>query len=312
MKEICSYPFKGEVLVRKTICRLYVLSLVALCLASLSGCSRNDESGQCSPGAHAPARQAIILGIDGLRADALRPELAPFLLQLADSRGVAWTQVDVSNGRTQQTFSAPGWITVLTGSWAREHGIVDNDSRGPVKVPTVFERLQASNADSRSLFITSWKPLYKLLLERSPGGHHAGFLRQDDIAVEQQVLTTWRACQPDLAFIHLDAVDQAGHAHAFDPADPAYAAAVRETDARVRRIWEQALAVPSPQGEMPERMVVLVSDHGGVDNHHGRYSDVERMAPLLVLVPAGYPEAPIGYLTGVGQSVLSFIGVSQK
>ena len=299
-------------LVRKTIWRPYALSLVALCLTSLLGCSRSDESGQCSPGTHAPARQAVILGIDGLRADALSPELTPFLLQLAESHGVAWTQVDVSNGRTQQTYSAPGWITVLTARWARQHGIVDNDSRGPVKVPTLFERLHSSNTDSRSLFITSWKPLYNLLLERSPGGHHAAFLRQDDAAVEQQVLTTWRACQPELAFIHLDAVDQAGHAHAFDPVDPAYAAAVRETDARVRRLWQQALAVPSPQGEVPERLVVLVSDHGGTGNHHGRYSDAERFAPLLVLAPAGDPAAKVDALVEVGQVVLGFFGASQR
>lgn len=204
--------------------------LLALCAISLPGCSRNDEEGQCNAASHMPVRQVVIIGIDGLRADAVSPTLTPFLFRLAESHGVAWRKIDVSNGRTQQTLSAPGWVSVLTATWASAHGIVDNSSAGPIKVPTVFERLHASKADSRSVLMTSWKPLYDWVqgrLRALPQIHHAAFLRQDDAAIEQEVLTTWRTCQPDLAFIHLDAVDKAGHAGAFDPSDPGYAAAAR-------------------------------------------------------------------------------------
>ncbi|WP_160109473.1 alkaline phosphatase family protein [Pseudomonas izuensis] len=284
--------------------------LLTLCAISLLGCSRSEEAGQCRAAPLAPVRQVVIIGIDGLRTDAVNPALAPFLSQLAESRGLAWGKVDVSNGRTQQTYSAPGWISVLTASWASAHGIVDNDSPGPVKSQTVFERLQTRKADSRSLLITSWKPLYDLVegrLQGLPGLHHAAFLRKNDTAVEQEVLTTWRTCQPDLAFIHLDAVDDAGHHGAFDPSDPGYAAAVRETDARIRRLWEKAFASPSPQGATPQRLVVFISDHGGIGNKHGRYSEAERWAPLLAISPSGYPAVKISELVDIGQTSLDFV-----
>ncbi|WP_157710810.1 alkaline phosphatase family protein [Pseudomonas sp. PB120] len=284
--------------------------LLTLCAISLLGCSRSEETGQCTAAPLAPVRQVIIIGIDGLRTDAVSPVLTPFLSKLAESNGLVWGRVDVSNGRTQQTFSAPGWISVLTSSWASEHGIVDNDSRGPVKSQTVFERLQTRRADSRSMLITSWKPLYDLVegrLRETSGLHHAAFLRKNDAAVEQEVLTTWPTCQPDLAFIHLDAVDDAGHKGAFDPNDPGYAAAVRETDARIRRLWEKAFASPTAQGARPQRLVFFVSDHGGIGNKHGRFSETERWAPVLAISPAGYPAVKISELVDVGQASLDFV-----
>ncbi|OLS64387.1 alkaline phosphatase family protein [Pseudomonas putida] len=214
--------------------------------------------------------------------------------------------MDVSSGRTQQTFSAPDWITVLTGRWAREHGILDNDSAGPIKVETLFERVEEDVPGSRSLLVTQWKRLYELVRERldaRSGLHHATVLRADDAAIEQEVLGTWRRCQPQLAFIHLDAVDQAGHRGAFDVGDAGYAAAVRETDGRLRRLWESALNV-SPG---PERLVIVVSDHGGMGNGHGRYSEAERMAPVLVVMPAGHSAVGVRDLVGVGRVVLEFL-----
>ncbi|WP_085728560.1 alkaline phosphatase family protein [Pseudomonas sp. R37(2017)] len=284
--------------------------LAALCAISLLGCSHGEEAGQCNAAPHAPVRQVVIVGIDGLRADAISPVLTPFLFQLADSHGLAWKSVDVSNGRSQQTYSAPGWISVLTASWASAHGIVDNSSAGPVRIPTVFERLQGRKPDSRSVLITSWKPLYDLVegrLRALPAIHHAAFLREDDAAIEREVLSTWQACQPDLAFIHLDAVDKAGHDGSFDPSDPGYAAAVRETDSRMRRLWEKAFASPSAQGEMPQRLVVIASDHGGIGNSHGRYSDAERWAPVLAISPSGYPAVSISRLVDIGQASLDFV-----
>ncbi|MNO49041.1 Type I phosphodiesterase / nucleotide pyrophosphatase [compost metagenome] len=252
----------------------------------------------------------MIIGIDGLRADALGPSSTPFLFQLAQSHGLAWDTVDVSNGRTQQTLSAPGWISVLTARWASAHGIVDNSSAGPVKVETLFERLQATAAESRSLLITPWKPLYALLqgrLQANSALQHASLLREDDAAVEQAVLDTWRTCQPQLAFIHLDAVDEAGHVGAFDLSDAGYATAVRETDARLRRMWENALTLPSADGSMPQRLVIVVSDHGGIGNAHGRYSQAERLAPLLAIAPSASPAVHISELVGVGQASLGFV-----
>jgi len=89
--------------------------------------------------------------------------------------------------------------------------------------------------------------------------------------------------------------------------DPGYAAAVRETDARIRRLWEKAFASPSAQGAIPQRLVVFVSDHGGIGNKHGRYSEAERWAPLLAISPSGYPAVKISELVDIGQASLDFV-----
>jgi hypothetical protein len=54
-------------------------------------------------------------------------------------------------------------------------------------------------------------------------------------------------------------------------------------------------------------LVVCASDHGGTGNGHGRYSEAERWAPLLVISPSGHPAVNIRNLVDIGQASLDFI-----
>lgn len=70
-----------------------------------------------APGTAARRRSVLVIASDGLRADRLRPEIAPRLSALAD-RGIRFDRAYVDVPRTM-----PSWATLLTGLHPHHHGV---------------------------------------------------------------------------------------------------------------------------------------------------------------------------------------------
>lgn len=292
--------------------------MLALILSAyFIACSTGDGSSTlCSSGNHSvPNRQAIVLGIDGLRFDAVTDQHMPFLSALRQLPEAHWQLLDVSDGMRQRTYSAPSWVSLLTAQPAPEHHVYDNSRRRPVEAATLFERLQANNRQAGTLFATDWPQLYELLADRlaalPPGTSSVGVL-VDDAAVESWFASNWAACQPTLSFVHLNEVDDAGHDATFDPSDADYAAALVATDERVKRMLENVWASDQGGDASGSRLVVVVSDHGGVGDHHGGFQREEREVPLLILAPAGTHLPVMQSLADVGTVVLEFLTSSER
>ncbi len=287
---------------------------VTACMLALAlgACApRQDQIGACQALGTTPERQVVIIGIDGLRLDAATPALMPFFSSLALRSNATFRSLDVSDRQRQQTYSAPSWISLLTASPAAAHGIRHNDSPGPVLVASVFEQLHQQATLQRSLLLTPWPPLFELLearLKSLPAERSLALLVGDDAGVERAMQQYWFACQPQLAFVHLGAVDDAGHAAGFDPADASYAQAVRETDQRLKRLW--ALVIGN-QGESsaapPHRLLIVVSDHGGVGKYHGGFQWHERRVPMLLLAPEDALQPPVNNLAELGRMAIDYL-----
>jgi hypothetical protein len=108
------------------------LALLGLMGSALSGCGDSNDSN--APSSSTPsvtntatplARRALFVELDGVTYDALRqgvasgqlPNIAKLRPQLVYSGGIL-------NGTSQQpNLDAPGWTTLLTGTWASRHRI---------------------------------------------------------------------------------------------------------------------------------------------------------------------------------------------
>ena len=78
-----------------------------------------------------PAKKVLFIGIDGVRPDALHAAHAPHLDAL--KRRGAWaddTQILGDRYRLNDTVSAAGWSSILTGAWADKHGVHDSRFAG--------------------------------------------------------------------------------------------------------------------------------------------------------------------------------------
>jgi hypothetical protein len=271
-------------------------------------------AGGPGPGAGLPAtvRRALIVGLDGVRADRLASARAPVLHALAcrGLSGCGWLHAPPE----AMTSSAPGWATVLTGRWPGRHGVTDNDldPAAADRRPDLLGLARAGQPGLRTLAAAAWAPLVgparggPLLL-----GAQRRLLSElpDPAARDRQVVDAAAAALAggavDLAFVHLDQVDAAGHATGVGAA---YAAAIEAADAELGRLLA---AVEHRAGE--DWLIVVTTDHGQADSGgHGAGTEPERRWWVVAAgggLPAGSTAAeprPVD----VAPTVLAHLGIS--
>jgi predicted AlkP superfamily pyrophosphatase or phosphodiesterase len=257
----------------------------------------------------APVRKVLIIGIDGLRSDALLAARAPrikALMQAGSYALDAWSDSITSSG--------PGWSSLLTGVWHAKHGVRSNGAMAATYTgqafPHFYRRLKTLRPDLRTSSIVNWKPINDVLaapcgaadLILSPG---------DDDSVAAQASALLATGDPDVLFLHFDNPDHYGHTYAFSPYSPFYLYAIRRTDDRIGRVLDALDRRPDRDRE--EWLILVVTDHGGFWRHHGEDIPVCRRIPFIV---SGDGAAHGESLAGAGQvdlapTVMEFLGLAR-
>jgi predicted AlkP superfamily pyrophosphatase or phosphodiesterase len=251
--------------------------------AALVGCAatpppRGGAGADGDPTA-APARRALLIGIDGLRPDALLAADTPNIDALvARGRGTL-------TARTQRTGviqSAPGWVSIATGVEADRHGVLENDAYGPRdgSWPTFLGL--AHDAGLRTASAAHWPDI--LVKVHEPADIDDARLR-DDAGVGVAAAELVAGDGVDVVFLHFDDVDHAGHATGFSADNPDYTGAIAGVDGSLGPVLEAVEASPSAW------LVVLTSDHGGHETSHGDDIPEDTTVPFVVAVPGGVPGA---------------------
>ncbi len=224
------------------------------------------------------ARRVLLVGIDGLRPDALRLAHTPHLDALA--RAGAY-HFDALAGEV--TLSGPGWASVLTGVDRHRHGVVDNRSRSLNKLsdwPTVFHRYHRKYPRRTTASLVGWRPINTRLLSNAPVNVKGDGGDRMNTRKSVELLET----DPDLGllFVHLDAVDTAGHRFGHHPKVSRYLRAISKTDFRLGKV----LTALNARDDRDEWLVVVTTDHGGSkDGSHGRDRPEQRRVFVLLSGP---------------------------
>ncbi|MGJ7613332.1 MULTISPECIES: LamG-like jellyroll fold domain-containing protein [unclassified Variovorax] len=135
--------------------------------ADSSGTTPTANQGKSGP-------KALVIEIDGLTHAALRDAIAQNKAPALQSLRIApaWTGGANGTSSEQRTTEAPGWATLLTGTWAQRHGVRwdTEDQRIDAKLsPSVFAfAKQKKDADYKTASITA-TPLYASLLASETG-----------------------------------------------------------------------------------------------------------------------------------------------
>ena len=78
-----------------------------------------------------PEGRVLVIGIDGVRPDALQIADTPAIDELiSEGAFTNNTKILGDRYRENETISGPGWSSFLTGVWADKHGVNDNTFRG--------------------------------------------------------------------------------------------------------------------------------------------------------------------------------------
>ncbi|NEO40015.1 MAG: alkaline phosphatase family protein [Moorea sp. SIOASIH] len=228
-------------------------------------------------------KKAIVIGIDGAQLEKLDETPTPYLdsLNIIESftGGIQGTETE------QQTFSGPGWGSLLTGVWANKHGIVSNDDtlRAKPDYPSIFEYVHNDDPDNYIASVVNWGLINAYFeedvnsivdFELTAPEPTDDQLAQDNI-IAQTVADLILKQGPDYTFVHLDNVDVVAHNFGFSPE---YLEAITMADGHVGKIID---AVEEREAAYPDEdwLVIVTTDHGrepseGFD--HGGQTDSER------------------------------------
>lgn len=247
----------------------------------------------------APPPKAVFVLLDGIPADVLEQVPTPALDAIAAAGGYARAHVGGELGGPTETptISAPGYMSLLTGTWANKHNVRGNSNQSPNYAYWNLFRIVETVAPSRvTALFSTWQDNRTVLIGEGRAGagdfrldhtadgfeldtvafphdKSAEYIRAIDDRVTREAAAYIAERGPDLTWVYLQHTDDMGHAHG-DSAP--FHNAVREADARVGRIWA---AVQQRQALGEPWMIVVTTDHGRdprTGKGHGGQSSRER------------------------------------
>lgn len=217
--------------------------------------------------------RVVLISVDGLRPDAITPDVAPRMSALRDAGLHAELAINDLPSAT-----LPNHASMLTGLSGDVHGLIaDFEIPGSISDPTVFEYL--SQAGLRSSFFASKTKLKYL----APRQFLVTFDIEDPEPLADRVVAEITATGPDFIFVHFRDPDSTGHS--FGWMSPEYLDAVSRMDELVGAIADALHADFSRAS-----FLILTSDHGGEGLNHFLNTPADREIPWIVVgpeVPAG-------------------------
>ena len=231
--------------------------------------------------------QLVIIGIDGLSAEAVRTAAVPNLKRVMNAG--SWT---LKARGVMPTVSSPNWASIIMGAGPEQHGVTSNEWKpfqfeiAPVCkgsggiFPTLFGVLREQRPSARIAAIYDWSDFGRLFERKAAdeSRHVKGSPEATEAAIEY-----WRLNKPDLLFLHLDDVDHAGHDHVWH--SPTYYEAVAKADGLVGKLLDAV--------DLTKTNVIITADHGGIGTRHGGLSMVELEVPWMAAGPKVPPQGEL-------------------
>ena len=228
-----------------------------------------------------PAGRVLMIGIDGVRPDALVAASTP---HLDDLMSEGFSTLDALNDDI--TMSGPGWSSIHCGVRSGKHNVIDNSfsNQNFMQYPGWLERIETLYPEWNTASVCQWGPINDQIV-----GESADLvLNTASAAAAASAAVEWiESSNPHAIFVHLDDPDYAGHSTGFSPTSAPYLNAISEMDELV------GLMVASLQSRVnyseENWMVLVTTDHGGSGTSHGGNSEGERR----VFIGASSPTLPI-------------------
>lgn len=304
------------------------LLTLALGLAVASACHRPVAKQVQAP------RKAVFILLDGIPADVIEKVETPALNAIAKEGGYARASVGGALGGPTETptISAPGYMSMLTSTWANKHNVRGNSNQSPnYAYWNVFRIVESVDSSRTTAIFSTWLDNRTVLLGQGrpdagqytldyavdgfeldtiayPHDNASRYIMAIDDRVTAEAATTIATKGPDLSWVYLQHTDDMGHAHGDSES---FYEAVRQADARVGRIWA---AVKQRQALGEEWMIVVTTDHGRdvlTGKGHGRQSERERTTWIVTnasALEAKFARGPLA-IVDIAPSILQHLGI---
>ena len=249
-------------------------------------------------------KKAIVIGYDGCRLDALEnvghytPEtsyLPGAMDYIISEGGKAYISycggVNYPEKNTQDTSTAPGWCSMLTGHWADKHGIRENYVVKSNDYPTLLTTLVENKTIESSAFCVSWKGHFskknatyndEVQYTKDNNLNVSFVCSANDAGTRETVLSDIKSenCT-DFIFTILEYCDHSGHRTGFYTEKRTYKNAFSKADSAA---LEMISAIKNRETyDEEDWLILLTTDHGGKGRDHGGASIQERYTFIFKL-----------------------------
>ena len=240
-------------------------------------------------------KKAVVIGYDGCRADILAEKqengAVSYLLENGASNNLTYCGgVNYPEKNTQDTSTAPGWCSILTGEWADVTGITGNGITKAVEPKTLLTSLVENGTIDSSSLITKWKGHFTN--DDSTYIDEKAYCEENNLDVEFELRknksdiqtgameeVTGEDCA-DFVFIIYEDTDSAGHDFGFSYNNPVYKDGFKTEDAYGYEVIKAIEARETYETE--DWLIIVTSDHGGFETGHGDESIQERMTFVVM------------------------------
>ena len=240
-------------------------------------------------------KKVVIIGYDGCRADILAEKqdkgAVSYLLENGASNNLTYCGgINYPEVNTQDTSTAPGWCSIVTGKWADVHGITGNGIVKAVEPKTLMTSLVEDGTIDSASFITKWKGHFSR--DGATYLDEKAYCEENNLNVEFELRKnkedihtgameeiTSGDCS-DFVFIIYEDTDSAGHDFGFSHNNPVYKDAFKTEDAYGYEVIKAIEARETYETE--DWLIIVTSDHGGIETGHGGPSIQERMTFVVM------------------------------
>ena len=224
-------------------------------------------------------RRVLLIGIDGVRSDAMQAANTPSMDALSAAGAVSYDAFagGIPGTDTQQvTSSGTGWSSILTGTWTNKHGVTSNSFSGDnyENYPHFFRRIKETNAAACTASIVQWSPIDTYIVAAVDAFTEHRATAGSGQSVADQASAYLAGNNPDVLMLHFDDVDHAGHGSGYSATNPTYLAAIAQVDDQIGEVIDAIEARPNFAAE--DWLIIITTDHGGLGTGHGGQSADER------------------------------------
>lgn len=241
-------------------------------------------------------KKVLLIGYDGCRADTLayieQPQSAirRMMVEGASLNYVYCGGVNYPEVNTQDTSTAPGWCSLLTGEWAEKTGITGNGITKTMEYKTLMTALTENGTIDSASFTTSWDGhfatdnatynLEKAYCEENGLDVDFNYCSGDTASAKAVIDDISSPDCSDFIFGIYEGTDHAGHTFGFTTDNPIYRAGFRLNEVLA---YNTLNAVKNRETfESEDWLIIITSDHGGFGTGHGGPTIQERMVFIVV------------------------------
>lgn len=201
--------------------------------------------------------KVFVLGLDGMMGSAAREAPTPHIDALLAEGVKTYSATTVL-----PSFSYQAWGAMFHGVGPGKHKIEEeHPSSEDAPWPSFMKVARQTWPASKLACFSAWEPICSEIIEPSCECHAVSMKDRELVMSAAEYI---RREDPKVFFIHLDLIDHAGHAYNYG--SHGYIDQITETDGHVGIL----LHAIRDSGALEDSLIIVLSDHGGIDDDHGR------------------------------------------